>query len=117
MNLDTGGNVWYGDWESRHIGYLDTKAGKISEFLIPTPWSLAYNATGDGANQVGWTVPHHSDRMVRADVKTGQVVEFPLPSRGYQIRNLDMEMTATPPAVWFINQRDGLIVRFQEYTE
>jgi len=117
LNLDTAGNVWYGDWESRHIAYLDTQAGKISEFLVPTPWSLIYNAIGDGANNVGWTVPHHSDRMVKADAKTGQVTEFPLPSRGYQIRNFDIEMTAHPPAVWFMNQRDGTIVRFQEYTE
>ena len=55
--------------------------------------------------------------MVKADAKTGEVVEFPLPSRRYQIRNLDMEMTANPPAVWFINQTEGSIVRFQEYTE
>ncbi len=116
LNVDSDGNIWYGDWESRHIGMLDTHAGKITEFLIPTPWSLAYNAIGDGVHKVGWTVPHMSDRMVKADVKTGEVVEFPLPSRGYQIRNLDMEMSANPPAVWFINQRDGSIVRFQEYT-
>jgi hypothetical protein len=94
---------------------LDPHAEKILEFLIPTPWSLAYNAIGDGIHRVGWTVPHMSDRMVKADVKTGDVVEFPLPSRGYQIRNLDLEMSANPPAVWFINQRDGSIVRFQEY--
>jgi virginiamycin B lyase len=115
LNLDSDGNIWYGDWESRHIGMLDTHAEKILEFLIPTPWSLAYNAIGDGLHRVGWTVPHMSDRMVKADVKTGDVVEFPLPSRGYQIRNLDLEMSANPPAVWFINQRDGSIVRFQEY--
>ena len=34
LNLDTAGNVWYGDWESRHIAYLDTQAGKITEFLV-----------------------------------------------------------------------------------
>ena len=117
LNVDGDGNIWYGDWESRHIGYLDTHAGKITEFLIPTPWSLAYNAIGDGVHKVGWTVPHHSDRMVKADAKTGEVTEFPLPSRRYQIRNLDMEMTANPPAVWFINESEGSIVRFQEYTE
>jgi len=117
LNLDTAGNVWYGDWDSRHIGLLDTHAGKITEFLIPTPWSLAYNAIGDGANNIGWTVPHHSDRMVKADADSGQVIEIPLPSRGYQIRNLGIEMTANPPAIWFMNQRDGTIVRFQEYTE
>ena len=116
LNADSDDNIWYGDWENHHIGVLDTHSGKVSEFLIPTPWSLAYNAIGDGVHHLGWTVPHQSDRMVKADAKTGEVVEFPLPSRGYQIRNLDLEMSADPPAVWFINEREGSIVRFQEYS-
>ena len=58
-----------------------------------------------------------SDRVVKADAKTGEVTEFPLPGNGYQIRNLGIELTANPPAIWFPNQQDGTVVRFQEYTE
>lgn len=31
--------------------------------------------------------------------------------------SLDIEMSANPPALWFVNQRLGRIVRFQEYAE
>ena len=54
---------------------------------------------------------------MKADTNTGQVTEFPLPSRGHAVRNVDIEMSANPPAIWFVNQRYGRIVRFQEYVE
>jgi streptogramin lyase len=117
LNVDSAGNIWYGDWGDGHIAYLNVKTGKITEFSIPSPWALAYNAIGDGKNNVGWSVPHMSDRMVKADAKTGEVTEFPLPSNGYQIRNLGIELTANPPAIWFPSQQDGTVVRFQEFTE
>jgi hypothetical protein len=54
---------------------------------------------------------------MKADANTGQVVEFPLPSKGHAVRNVDIDMSASPPALWFVNQRNGRIVRFQEYAE
>jgi len=117
LTLDIAENVWYGDWEKAKITYLDTQTGKMTEFSALTPWSRVYNAVGDHTRKVGWAIPHVSDRVMKADAKTGQVVEFPLPSRGHAVRNVDIDMKANPPALWFVNQRNGRIVRFQEYTE
>ena len=117
LTLDGSENVWYGDWDGGKITYLDTKAGQMTEYSALTPWSRVYNAVGDHVRKVGWAVPHVSDRVMKAEVRTGQVTEFPLPSRGHAVRNVDIEMSANPPAIWFVNQRYGRIVRFQEYTE
>ena len=117
LTLDGAENIWYGDWEGGKISYLDTKTGQMTEFPALTPWSRVYNAVGDHVRKVGWAVPHVSDRVMKADANTGQVTEFPLPSRGHAVRDVDIEMSANPPAIWFVNQRNGRIVRFQEYTE
>jgi hypothetical protein len=66
---------------------------------------------------LGYTVPHVTDRMMKADARTGQVTEFPLPSRGHQMRVLDIDMATNPPTVWFVNQRNSRIVSFQEYSQ
>ena len=117
LTLDGDENVWYGDWEHAKITYVDTKTGKVTEYDALTPWSRVYNAVGDHTRKVGWAVPHVSDRMMKADANTGQVVEFPLPSRGHAVRDVDIDMSANPPVLWFVNQRNGRIVRFQEYVE
>ena len=117
LTVDGGDNVWYGDWEGAKIGYWDTQAGKITEYPALTPWSRVYNAVGDHVRKVGYAVPHVSERVLRVDVKTGQVTEYPLPSRGHAVRNVDIDMSTNPPTIWFINQRHGRIVSFQEYAE
>ena len=117
LTLDGAENVWYGDWEGAKITYLDTKTGKVTEFPALTPWSRVYNAVGDHIRKVGWAVPHVADHVMRADANSGKVTEFPLPSRGHAVRNVEIEMSARPPAIWFVNQRNGKIVRFQEYGE
>ncbi len=115
FTLDGDENIWYGDWDKARISYLDRKTGKIVEFPARTPWSRVYNAVGDSKRKVGYAVPHVSDMMLRADAKTGRVTEYPLPSRGHAVRNVDIDMSTEPPTLWFINQRHGRIVRFQEY--
>ena len=115
LTLDGAENVWYGDWEGGKITYLDTRTGKVTEFPATTPWSRVYNAVGDHTRKVGWAVPHVADRVMKADANSGKVTEFPLPSRGHAVRVVDIEMSANPPAIWFVNQRYGKVVRFQEY--
>ena len=109
---------WYGGWRrTRSIFHRDPETGETTEFPMVTPWARPFNAVGDPGRKVGWAAPDATSRIVKADLRTGQVIDFPLPSHGKEIRNIDIEMTANPPALWFVNQRLGRIVRFQEYTE
>jgi streptogramin lyase len=109
---------WYGGWrQKRSIFHRDPKTGRVTEFPMVAPWARPFNAVGDAKRQVGWAAPDVSGRVIKADLRTGRVTEFPLPSHGKEIRNIDIEETANPPAFWFVNQRLGRIIRFQEYTE
>ena len=115
-------NRWDAGWSpgggKRSISYQDPATGKTTEFPITgNPWARPYNAVGDNVRKVGWTAPDAIDRVVKVEAATGQLTEFPLPSHGKEIRNIDIEMSANPPTIWFVNQRMGRIVRFQEYTE
>ncbi len=108
---------WEGVRGKRAIIYRDPETDKTREFAMLSPWARPQNAVGDPVRKVGWSVPAVIDRVVKADLNTGEVTEFPLPSHGKTILNIDIEMSADPPALWFVNQRLGRIVRFQEYTE
>ncbi len=111
----------YNDWEvltaTGPIVYRDPETGETTEFEPLSPWTRPGNAIGDPVRKVGWSVPAVSDRVVKVNPETGEVTEFPLPSHGKTILNIDIDTSADPPALWFVNQRLGRIVRFQEYTE
>jgi hypothetical protein len=78
-------------------------------------WVRPYNAIGDPKTKIGWAVPDVTDHMIKIDAATGQLTAWPLPSHGQELRNIDIQLSENPPAVWFINQRLGRVIRFQEY--
>ena len=115
-------NHWRAGWSpgggTRSIYFKDPETGRTTEFPIRVnPWARPYNAVGDNVRKVGWTVPDAIDEIVKVDANTGQVTTFPLPSHGKEVRNIDIETSANPPALWFVNQRLGRIIRFQEDSE
>ncbi len=120
-DTSTDENPWHNGWSTagggkRVISYRNPTTGTMTDFPITvTPWARPYNAVGDSARNIGWTVPDVTNRIVKVNANTGEITEFPLPSRGKEIRNIDIELNSNPPALWFVNQRLGRVVRFQEY--
>lgn len=116
-------NNWDGGWSPgggpRSVLYKDPETGMTKEFSVASVnrWARPYNAVGDPVRKVGWTAPDVVDHVIKVDARTGQLTAWPLPSHGQEIRNIDIERSANPPAIWFINQRLGRVIRFQEYAE
>lgn len=123
--VDCEGGRSYNGWDGgfspgggkRVITYVNPSTGQTQDFVMPSRWSRPYNAVGDPDGNAGWTAPDVTDLMVKADLKTGEMTEWPLPSRGKEVRNIDIDLSTNPPSIWFPNQRQGRIVRFQEYVE
>jgi len=116
-------NHWDGGWSPgggpRSVSYTDPATGMTKEFSVTSvsPWARPYNAIGDPKTKIGWAVPDVIDHMIKVDAATGQLTAWPLPSHGQEIRNIDIELAVNPPAIWFINQRLGRVIRFQEYEQ
>ena len=114
-------NGWDGGFSpgggKRVITYKDPATGQTREFTMPSRWSRPYNAVGDPRGKTGWSAPDVTDLMVKADLTTGEMTEWPLPSHGKEVRNIDIDLSTNPPSVWFPNQRLGRVIRFQEYVE
>jgi streptogramin lyase len=114
-------NPWDGGWSPgggpRSVTYTDPATGTTKEFSLASVnrWVRPYNAIGDPKTKIGWSVPDVTDHMIKIDAATGQLTAWPLPSHGQEIRNIDIQLSVNPPAVWFINQRLGRVIRFQEF--
>ena len=114
-------NPWDNGWNPgggpRSVTYTDPATGMSKEFPLTSVnrWVRPYNAIGDPKTKIGWAVPDVTDHMIKIDAATGQLTAWPLPSHGQELRNIDIQLSENPPDVWFINQRLGRVIRFQEY--
>ena len=113
IQLDGDAYLWFGEWFGGKIGRLDIKSGKISEYSVSVPFAAFYEAGTDPKNHHGWAFDWRSDRLMRVDPATGEVTEYPMPTRDVESRRTAVDTSTNPPAVWIHGAGNGLIIRVQ----
>ena len=90
---------------------FDPASGQIKEWKIPTKWSAPYDVIlGKDGN--AWTGSMMTDRVSRIDVKTGEIVEYPMP-RSTNIRRVFVDDRTTPGTLWIGNNHGASIVKVE----
>jgi len=113
IELDGDDYLWFGEWFGGKIGRLDIKSRKITEFTPSVPFAAFYQAGTDPKNHFGWAYDWRSDRLMRVDPATGEVVEYPMPTRDVESRRTAVDTSTNPPSVWIHGAGNGLILRVQ----
>jgi len=90
---------------------LDTKTGKFTEWPLPTPWSGPYFVTCDKNGEL-WTGGMTTDRVVRLDPKTGQIVEYLMPKET-NMRRVFVDNSTTPVTFWTGSNHGAAIVKVE----
>ena len=109
--MDSQDRVWFGEYRGGKIGMFDTRTEKFQEWLPATPYSAPYDVTLD-RNGEAWTGSMTTDRVVRLNPTTGQMVEYQLP-RSTNIRRVFVDNTPQHPTLWVGNNHGASIVKVE----
>ena len=90
--------------EDLHVDYLVVDTS-LNEAAVP------YRAQIDKNGEI-WTGGMHTDRAVRLDPKTGQTVEYLMPSET-NMRSLWLDNTATPVTFWTGSNHGHALVKVE----
>ena len=109
-----GGNFMYvGLNKSDEVAQIDIKAKRlVKTFQLPVG-SQPYDGRID-KNGMLWVPPQNADRVYKVDTKTSEVTTYHMPSRGTDIRMINIDDSTNPPTVWTHYNRGNKIVRLQE---
>jgi streptogramin lyase len=110
-HMDAQDRLWFAEFRANKIGMFDTRAERFQEWAVPTPWTNVYDAVADRAGYA-WAGGMNNDRVVRLNIKTGEMVEYLLPS-STNIRRVNVDNLATPPAFWVGNNLGATLVRVE----
>jgi len=110
-HMDAQDRLWFAEFRGNKIGMFDTKTMKFQEWPVPTPWTNVYDAIADTAGYA-WAGGMNNDRVVRVNTKTGETVEYLLP-RMTNIRRVNVDNRANPPAFWIGNNLGASLVRVE----
>jgi virginiamycin B lyase len=109
--MDSQDRVWFGEYRGGKIGMFDTRTEKFQEWLPATPYSAPYDVTLD-RNGEAWTGSMTTDRVVRLNPATGQMIEYQLP-RSTNIRRVFVDNTPQHPTLWVGNNHGASIVKVE----
>jgi len=110
--VDDQDRLWFAEYAGNGIAMFDPRTEQIKEWKMPTPWTAPYDvAFSKGAAEV-WTGSMLTDRVVRLDPKSDEIVEYLLP-RSTNIRRVFVEDTPTRPVFWAGNNHGAAIVRVE----
>jgi virginiamycin B lyase len=110
--VDDQDRLWFAEYAGNGIAMFDPTTEQIKEWKMPTPWTAPYDvAFSKGATEV-WTGSMLTDRVVRLNPKSDEIVEYLLP-RSTNIRRVFVEDTPARPVFWAGNNHGAAIIRVE----
>jgi len=113
--IDAQDRFWFGIYGGDAIGMLDTNTGRMTEWKMPTPYTTPYTATVPDKNGYVYSSSNTSERLLRLNPKTGEVVEFPMPSGpgNFDTKKMSFDPTTKKTVLLFANTRNAEIMRVE----
>lgn len=113
--MDAHDRFWYGVYGGDAIGMFDTRSEKMTEWKVPIKYTTPYTATVPDANGYVYAPSNTSERLLRLDPKTGEVVEYPMPNApgNFDAKKLSLDPTTKKTVIFFANIRNAEIMRVE----
>ena len=110
-HMDSQDRLWFAEFRGNKIGMFDTRSERFQEWAIATPWTNPYDAILDGSG-FAWAGGMSNDHVARVNTKTGEMVEYLLPSNT-NIRRVNVDNSTSPPTFWVGNNLGASIVKVE----
>jgi virginiamycin B lyase len=112
MHMDWQDQLWFGESYADKIGMFDTKSKQIKEYVDPTAWDAPYDVVRDKTDFV-WTGSWSTDLATRMNSKTGEFVQYLLPTTDVNIRRVEINNATNPPSFIIGENHHGKIAIVQ----
>lgn len=117
MGADRAGDfIWVCDYWGGNLARYDIHTLKSTFYKYPTPESAPYDAVVDRNHNV-WVNLTNGDSVARFDPKTEQWTEFPLPTRGIDLRHISLDERDGATRIVVGYTRNSKIARMQIRTQ
>jgi virginiamycin B lyase len=110
MNIDEQDRIIVTEYRGNKVATFDTRSEKFAEYELP-PRTYPYRANFDKNGEI-WASTMHTDRVVRLNPKTGEAVQYLMPS-DTNMRTVFVDNSTTPPTFWVGSNHDHRIVKVE----
>ena len=110
-HFDNQDRLWFAENRGHRIGMFDPKTETFQEWKLPTPFAMPYDAIFDNSTYA-WTGGMGNDHVSRLNTRTGEVIDYLLPSKT-NIRRVDVDKSVNPSQLWIGNNHGATLIRVE----
>ena len=109
-----GDYVWASSYFGGLLSRIHIRTKELTEYKLPGAYRLGnpYEPVVD-KNGIVWVSMSNADVLARFDPRTEQFTFYPIPTRGHNARNIDVDNAPAVPEVWVPYQAGGKVARVQ----
>ena len=110
--MDDQDRFWFGEYTGDKIGMFDTKTETFKEWPVAFKYTTPYTASVPDKNGYVYSPSNTADRVIRLDSKTGEVVEYLMPTQNFDSKKLAIDPLSRA-AVWMANTRNARLMKVE----
>ena len=104
--------VWVGLYCADKIARIDTKTHAVTQFAMPYKYSRPYGIMVDRDHNV-WINMLNTDMVAKFIPSTQKFIEYRLPTRGTDVRQIALDYSTKPLSVFVGYSRENKVARLQ----
>jgi streptogramin lyase len=108
--MDKQDRFWFSEYTGDKVGMFDTKTEKMQEWALPIKYTTPYAASAPDKRGYVYSTSNMSERILRLDPKTGEVVEYQVPT-DFDSKEVLFDPTGT--IVWMANTRNARLLKLE----
>jgi virginiamycin B lyase len=109
-----GSSLWVCEFFAGRLAKIDIHTKKLTEYKLPGRYRYAYvYEPVIDKNHIVWFSLANADAFGKFDPATEKFTFYPLPTRGTNVRHIDVDNTKPIPEIWLPYDSAGKVARIQ----
>lgn len=109
--IDSRGRYWFSEYTGDKLGMFNTRTEEFTEYPL-RKWSAPYTSSLPDREGHVYAPSNTSDRVFRLDSNTGEIVEYLMPTRDFDAKQLVID-PVSQRAVWMANVRNARLIKIE----
>jgi len=110
--MDAQDRFWFAEYTGDKIGMLDTRTEKFQEWPMLRKYTTPYAVSAPDRNGYVYATSNMSERLIRLDPKTGEIVEYQMPTE-FDSKKIAFDPTTNRSTLWMCNTRTARMMKVE----
>ena len=109
--IDDQDRLWFAEYLNDKIFMFDTRTQEVRRWDVPE-YSTPYTASAPDKNGYIYAPSNMSERLLRLDPRTGEVIEYQMPTE-FDTKKIAYDPTTDDVVLWMTNKRTARITKVE----